>query len=119
VISTQLAPAYEADYFRHGRARMLSDLRAYYGPSVAAIADLRRYRATHLLVRRDAVAREIAGRGRWRAGKLPYGRYVRGLLESGPPAVLSLPAACRTWQRGPVEVYDLRCVARESAGRRA
>ena len=119
VISTQLAPAYEADYFRHGRARMFNDLKAYYGPSVAAIADLRRYRATHLLVRRDAVAREIAGRGRWQAGKLPYGRYVRQLLKAGPPAVLGLPAACRTWQRGPVEVYDISCVARESAGRRA
>jgi hypothetical protein len=114
VISTQLAPAYEADYFRHGRARMFADLRAYYGPSAAAIADLaRRYGATHLLLRRDALAKEVAGSGRWRAGKLPYGRYVRGLVNAvppTPPAALSLPAACRTWQRGPVEVYDITCM---------
>jgi hypothetical protein len=113
VISTQLAPAYEVDYFRHGRARMFADLRAYYGPSPAAIAGLRRYGATHLWVRRDAIAKEAAGRGRWRAGKLPYGRFVRELLQSGPPATLHLPPSCRTWQRGPVAVYGISCLASE------
>ena len=113
VISKQLAPAYEADYFRHGRERMFADLRAYYGPSVGAIVDLRRrYGATDLWVRRDAIAKEVAGDGvRWHAREWPYGAFVRRLARSGPPASLALPAACRRFQRGPVEVYDIACIA--------
>jgi hypothetical protein len=112
VISTQLAPAYEAGYFRRGRERMFAMLRAYYGHSRAALADLRtRYGADYLWVRRDALARETAGGGvRWKAGEQPYGRYVRQLLRAGEPAVLHLPAACRRWQLGPAEVYDIGCV---------
>jgi hypothetical protein len=112
VISKQLAPAYEADYFKQGRQRMFADLRAYYGPSVAAITDLRRrYGATHLWVKRDAIAKELTGGGaRWRGGSLPYGRYVRRLVRHGRPASLSLPVACRTFVRGPVEVYDIGCL---------
>jgi hypothetical protein len=113
VISTQLAPAYEADYFLRGRERMFATLRAYYGHSTAAIADLgERYGATHLWVRRDAVERELPGDGvRWRAGEQPYGRYVRRLLEGGEPAVLNLPVGCRRWRLGQAEVYDVRCIA--------
>ena len=113
VISSQLAPSYEAAYFRAGRERMFATLRAYYGPAPAAIAELgERYGATHLWVRRDAVRREAGGDGvRWRRGRLPYGRFVRRLVAAAEPAVLRLPAACRTWRRGPVEVYDVRCVA--------
>jgi hypothetical protein len=116
VISNQLAPAYEVDYFKQGRERMFDDLRAYYGPSVDAIDELRRrYGATHIWVRRDAIAKELAGDGaRWRGRELPYGRFVRDLIRDGRPATLSLPAACRTFARGPVEVYDIACV---SAGR--
>jgi hypothetical protein len=117
VISTQLAPAYEAGYFRQGRARMFADLRAYYGPSAAALADLRtRYGATDLLVRADAVRRELGPRGaRWRAAQLPYGRYVRGLVRGGEPAVLNLPGACRRLRRGPVAVYDIACIQTQLA----
>ena len=114
VISTQLAPSYEADYFRRGRARMFATLRAYYGHSPAAIADLR------TTLRRDA-SLGAQGRGpagawpnggvRWRGEQLPYGRYVRRLLRDGEPAVLDLPAACRRWHLGRAEVYDIRCVA--------
>jgi hypothetical protein len=113
VISKQLAPAYEVDYFLHGRERMFADLRAYYGPSVDAIVDLwRRYGATHLWVKRDAIAKELTGGGaRYRGGKLPYARFVRRLVRAGRPASLSLPAACRTFARGPVEVYDIACLA--------
>jgi hypothetical protein len=113
VISKQLAPAYEVDYFKQGRERMFADLRAYYGPSVDAIVDLRRrYGATHLWVKRDAIEKELPGDGaRWRGGELPYGRFVRGLVRSGRPASLSLPADCRTFVRGPVEVYDIACIA--------
>ena len=116
VISTQLAPSYEADYFRSGRARMFATLRAYYGQSTEAIADLMTsYGATYLWVRRDAIQKEMADGGiRWRDGQLPYGRYVRQLLRSGEPAVLHLPTACRRWHLGGAEVYDIRCIA--SAG---
>ena len=114
MISKQLAPAYEVDYFMQGRERMFADLRAYYGPSVDAIVDLRRrYGATHLWVKRDAIEKELKADGaRWRGGELPYGRFVRGLVRSGRPASLSLPADCRTFVRGPVEVYDIACIAR-------
>jgi hypothetical protein len=84
-----------------------------YGPSVDAITELRRrYGATHLWVRRDAVEKELTPDGaRWRRRQQPYGRFVRQLVGSGRPAVLSLPAACRRFQRGPVEVYDIGCIS--------
>ena len=112
VISTQLAFSYERGYFLEGRARMFAMLRAYYGPSAGALADLApRYGATHVLVNRRAVAREQAGRhARWPAGRLPYGRLVRRLLEAGEPASLHLPVRCRRWHRGAQAVYDLRCL---------
>jgi hypothetical protein len=115
VISTQLAPSYEVDYFLKGRARMFATLRAQFGPSADAIAELnRRYGATHLWVKRDGVRKELPGDGhRWKARELPYGRFVQQLLESGEPAVLNLPESCRTFQNGPVEVYDIRCIARQ------
>jgi Predicted membrane protein (DUF2079) len=116
VISTQLSPAYEVDYFLKGRARMFATLSAYYGQSERAIADLyRRYGATHLLVKRDALRKELATEGgfRWhRQTKRPYGPFVRRLVSRGEPAVLRLPASCRRFQNGPVEVYDIRCIAR-------
>ena len=115
VISTQLAPAYEVEYFLHGRARLYADLRAYYGSSVDAIVDLRRrYGATHLWVRRAAIENEMRKQNgqRWHPWQDPYGRYVRGLLRSGEPAVLHLPGACRRWHLGGAEVYDIACIAR-------
>ena len=123
VISTQLAPAYEVEYFLHGRARLYADLRAYYGPSADAIVDLRRrYGATHLWVRREAIEHELrTPRGvRWHPWQDPYGKYVRALLRSGEPAVLHLPPACRRWRLGAAEVYDIACIAAERrAGERA
>src|SRR5918997_1453008 len=94
VISTQLAPSYETAYFLQGRRRMFATLRAYYGGSRAPVADLAtRYGATHLYVRREAIAQEERPGGRrWRAAELPYGRFVRTLLAHGEPAVLHLPA---------------------------
>ena len=116
VISTQLAPSYEVEYFLRARERMFATLRAYYGPSAAAIADLAdRYGATHLWVRRDAVRYAMThDGGRWRHGDEPYGTFIRQLLRRGEPAVLHLPAACRRWRRGPSEVYDIGCVAASS-----
>ena len=107
VFSTQLAPAYEADYFHQGRERMFAMLRAYYGPSASAIADLRtRYGATHLWVRRGT-----ADGRRWRPRSQPYGSFVKRLVRSGEPAVLHLPERCRGWRRGGAEVYVIRCLS--------
>jgi hypothetical protein len=114
VISTQLAPSYEAGYFHAARRRMFAMLRAYYGPSRAAIARLRRYGATDLWVRRGALLHERAEpRGvRWRRGQQPYGTFVRDVLASGRrPAVLALPARCRVWHSGREAVYDIGCVS--------
>jgi hypothetical protein len=111
VTSAKLAPSYEVSAFRDGRARMFADLRAVYGTSPDAITELStRYGATHLWIRRDAVPRGA----RWSPRQLPYGRYVHDLLREGEPASLRLPAACRQWRRGPVEVYDLACVLRRA-----
>jgi hypothetical protein len=109
VTSAQLAPSYEAAAFRDGRARMFADLRAVYGATRDAITELSaQYGATHLWIRRDAVPRGA----RWGSEQLPYGRYVHVLLREGEPASLRLPAACRTWKHGPVEVYAIDCIAR-------
>jgi hypothetical protein len=112
VISTQLAFSYERGYFLEGRARMFAMLRAYYGRSAGALADLvPRYGATHVLVNRRAIVREQAGdHVRWPAGRLPYGRLVRGLLAGGAPAILHLPSRCRRWHGAQQAVYDLRCL---------
>jgi hypothetical protein len=112
VISTQLAFSYERGYFLDGRARMFAMLRAYYGPSVAALTELRRrYGATHLLVDRRAIRRERVGeRARWPRGRQPYGALVADLLASGSPASLHLPTRCRRWHRGRQAIYDLRCL---------
>jgi hypothetical protein len=110
VISSQLAPSYEPAYLHAARARMFAMLHAYYGPDRAAITALReRYGATVLYVRRNALA---AGGLRWKAAKLPYGAYVRSLVDGGEePAALHLPDACLRWSRGAEAVYDLACVS--------
>jgi hypothetical protein len=114
VISTQLAPSYEKDYFFMARERMFTMLRAYFGPSTEPLEQLeRRYGATHLWVRRNEILAEASGRKvQWKARKEPYGVFVRELLRSGRPAVLDLPANCRRWKRGGEEVYDIRCITR-------
>ncbi len=122
VISTQLAPSYEAGYFLAARARMFATLRAYYGSSPDALAAVaERYGATHLLVRREALRRELAHPGvRWRPRRLPYGRYVRARLEEGTPATLRLPERCVRYRHGAEAVYALACVtARASRARQA
>jgi hypothetical protein len=117
VISTQLAPSYETGYFHHGRERMFATLRAYYGADPGAITALaRRYGVTHLYVRRNAVEQERRpGGARWRARRLPFGRYVRGLLDGATPAVLDLPSACRSWRTGAEAVYDIACIGGANA----
>jgi hypothetical protein len=113
VISTQLAPSYEVDYFLQARERMFATLRAYYGSSAGAIAELgERYGATHLWVRREAIEKVMTHDGAaWREGDEPYGTFIRQLLREGEPAVLHLPRACLRAKRGPQEVYDIPCIA--------
>jgi hypothetical protein len=112
VISTQLAPSYEVDYFLQARKRMFATLRAYYSQTTDGLAELAdRYGATHLWVRREAIGKVMAEDGAtWRVGDEPYGTFIRGLLARGDPVVLHLPHACRLWNDGPQEVYDIRCI---------
>lgn len=113
VISTQLAPSYEVDYFLQARERMFASLRAYYGQTTEGLTELAdRYGATHLWVRREAIGRVMATDGAgWRHGDEPYGTFIRGLLARGEPVALHLPHACMRWKDGPQEVYDIRCIA--------
>ena len=92
VISKQLAPAYEVDYFRQGRERMFADLRAYYGPSVVrdhrAAAPLRSHppvgqarrdregarRRRRPLARRRAAVRAVRARARAQRPPAPRSR---------------------------------------------
>jgi hypothetical protein len=115
VISSQLSPAYEIDYFHMGRERMFSTLRAYYGQSLPGLVELAdRYGATHLWVRREAIRRELAKPERYLERQVPYGRYVRDLLRAGPPVTLRLPADCRVFGHGASEVYDMACLRRQA-----
>ena len=114
VISTQLAPAYERNYFLMGRRRMFDMLDAMYGDSRQKIVDLnRKYGATLLWVRRGAVERQVRGKGaRWRKWQRPYGAYVNNLLKDGHrPASLDLPKKCLVFQHNEGEVYSIPCLA--------
>jgi hypothetical protein len=118
VISTQLAPAYERDYFLMGRRRMFDMLDAMYGADPQKIADLqRKYGATLLWVRRGAIQRQMHHVDpRWRDWQQPYGRYVNDLLRDGhKPASLDLPKRCLRFRDGPSEVYSVACVTRSAA----
>jgi hypothetical protein len=117
VTSTQLAPSYETEYFLAGRERMFATLRAVYGPSPDALGALQeRFGATHLWIRRDAIAKVMrSGGARWRRGNEPYGAFIRGLVSDGEPASLHLPARCRRWRQGAGEIYDIACVTAEDA----
>jgi hypothetical protein len=111
VISRKLYQPWDVDYFAMIRERMFRTVRGYYGPSVAALVDLRtRYGADYLLVRTPARARP------WR-GMAPFSDEFRSLRRSGAvPAALRLPEGCRTWERGQFAVYSLACVAAEQPG---
>ena len=115
VISTQLAPSYEVDYFLQARARMFDTLRAYYGPSIDAITALHdHYMATHLWVRRSALKNELSANGlRWPRRHQPYGPFVRRLAHNAEPAALRLPLNCRRYRRGADEIYDIDCLTRQ------
>ena len=103
VISTQLAPSYEADDFRAGRARMFAMLRAYYGPLARRDRDAAHaLRRDALWVRRAAIRKELRpGGARWRGRELPYGRFVRSLLAAGRRPCCACPRAACAGSRAP------------------
>jgi hypothetical protein len=108
VISVKLYQPWERGYFQMIRERMFSSVEASYGPSVAAILDLRaRYGADYFLVRTTRRQRE------WR-GMAPFSGEVRRLRRSGDvPAARRLPQTCATWRSEAFAVYSLACVASE------
>jgi hypothetical protein len=108
VISRKLYQPWEREYFAIIRDRMFHTVDALYGPSVAAIVDLRtRYGADYLLVRNTP--RE----GPWH-GMAPFTGEVRRLLRAGHvPAAQRLPARCESWGNRTFALYSLACVASE------
>ena len=123
VISTQLAPSYEADYFR-------TRSRAHVRQCCGATTDRRPARSP---TSRAGTARRTCGSGGTRssgrsratasAGAVASCR-TGGHVRSGSCAAAHrpcshLPSACRRFQRGPVEVYEIACLDRGLASRPA
>ena len=108
MISRKLYQPWEPEYFQVIRERMFRTVDAYYGPSVAAVVQLRdRYGADYFLVRPGFPDRP------W-PRMAPFTDEVARLLRSvDVPAILRLPARCRTWRGGRFDVYSLACVATE------
>jgi hypothetical protein len=115
VISTKLYQVFNLDYFRFVRPRMFAMIRAYYGGSTAAIADLRRqYGADYIVVQTNLFQNRDPKKG-WYS-KRPFTGLVAHLRETVTrPAALNLPATCRTWQQAGIRVFDLACVAARQA----
>jgi len=100
------------------RPRMFAMLRAYYGASRRAIANLySRYGADYLVVEPSLLT---AGQALPAYTNMaPFEKLINTLLNKSPTrAALGLPATCAVWSHGGLTVYDLRCVSR-SVGRRA
>jgi hypothetical protein len=115
VISRKLYQAVDADYFKVIRPRMFAMLRAYYGPSVAAIAALHaRFGADYLVVQSDLLDRDHAIPAYDHMA--PFDKLIDSILARSPTrAALELPRSCAVWHRLVLTVYDLRCVGRAVA----
>jgi hypothetical protein len=112
VISRKLYQPIDANYLKVIRPRMFAMLRAYYGASRQAIANLYpRYGAGYLVVQRSLLtARNALPAYTFMA---PFEKLINTLLaKSSTRAALSLPATCAVWKRGQLTVYQLRCVSR-------
>jgi hypothetical protein len=118
VISRKLYQPVDANYLKVIRPRMFAMLRAYYGASPRAIANLySRYGADYLVVQRSLLTARQALPAY--TNMAPFEKLVNALLsKSSTRAALGLPANCTVWRHGALVVYDLRCVSR-SVGRRA
>ncbi|WP_347216749.1 hypothetical protein [Chryseobacterium sp.] len=89
---------------------MTDMLRALYGPSRAAIADLgTRYGATDLVV-----DRKLVGAERPELGYTSMAPFAGVIARVAPPpadrAALHLPSSCQVWSQGQIAVYDISCV---------
>jgi hypothetical protein len=116
VISRKLYQPFDYTYLKFVRPRMTDMLRAYYGPSRRAIADLgTRYGATDLVIDRKLLT---AGEPNLRFTKMaPFATVVR---EAAPPpsrrAALHLPTSCQVWNQGDLAVYDISCIGDSLSG---
>ena len=110
VISRKLYQPFDYTFLKFVRPRMADMLRAYYGPSRSAIADLgTRYGATDLVVDRKLLT-----------SKRPFLRFTsmapfaavvrRDLPPPSERAALHLPRSCEVWSQGDLAVYDIPCV---------
>jgi hypothetical protein len=110
VISRKLYQPFDYTFLKIVRPRMANMLRAYYGSSRSAIADLgTRYGATDLVVDRKLLTLK---RPFLRFTSMaPFAAVVRRDLP--PPsqrAALHLPRSCDVWSQGDLAVYDIPCV---------
>jgi hypothetical protein len=110
VISRKLYQPFDYTFLKIVRPRMANMLRAYYGSSRSAIADLgTRYGATDLVVDRKLLTLK---RPFLRFTSMaPFAAVVRRDLS--PPsqrAALHLPRSCEVWSQGDLAVYDIPCV---------
>jgi hypothetical protein len=110
VISRKLYQPFDYTYLKFVRPRMSDMLRAYYGPSRRAIADLgTRYGATDLVMDRKLLT---AARPYLRFTRMaPFATVVRHAAAApSRRAALHLPRSCEVWNQGDLAVYDIRCV---------
>ena len=110
VISRKLYQPFDYTFLKIVRPRMTDMLRAYYGRSRSAIADLgTRYGATDLVINRKLLSSK---RPFLRFTSMaPFASVVR---RAAPPpsdrAALHLPRSCQVWSQGDLAVYDIACV---------
>jgi hypothetical protein len=110
VISRKLYQPFDYTFLKIVRPRMADMLRAYYGSSRSAIADLgTRYGATDLVVDRKLLSSRRPDR-RF-TSMAPCAAVVRR-AEPAPShrAALHLPRSCQVWSQGDLAVYDISCV---------
>jgi hypothetical protein len=111
VISRKLYQPWNTEYFPLIRERMFSVVRAYYGPSTAALVDLRRrFGADYFAVRTGKRTRP----SKWPSME-PFTSERRRILRAGnQQAAQHLPQECETWRDARFAVYSLACVAERS-----
>ncbi len=110
VISRKLYQPFDYTFLKFVRPRMADMLRAYYGPSRRAIADLgTRYGATDLVIDRKLLTLK---RPFLRFTKMaPFATVVRQAApKPSQRAALHLPKSCEVWSEGDLAVYDISCV---------
>ncbi|HSU67475.1 MAG TPA: hypothetical protein VLJ39_11430, partial [Tepidisphaeraceae bacterium] len=112
VVSRKLYQPVDANYFKVIRPRMFTMLRAYYGTSRRAIANLYlHYGADYLVVQRSLLTAHRALPAY--TYMAPFEKLINTRLDAtSTRAALRLPTSCAVWNRGELTVYDLRCVTR-------